>query len=270
MPWPFKTTRLVLLGITLTVALAFMKALVQMAVVALALFGAMAHGQSTRQFEVASIKPSLKRVGPDYNNQFTFLSAGATARNVTLQRLLAEAFQLQLNQVLSPSWIDRNKYDLELSAYLSQDQLSLVLRSLFLERFQLNLADLIALQLIFPALSEDPAKPTLAGGTQTSVVDKPALQEFYNLIWISNRSSERLLQDRFGLRLESKRDDLPVRRRVLQHRANLGDVFRLRSGWATNRTSRGSCRGRRRSCPNQINRFLACVIEDIRIGSLFE
>lgn len=38
MLWPFKTTRLVLGAMTLTVALAVMEALMQMAVVSLALF----------------------------------------------------------------------------------------------------------------------------------------------------------------------------------------------------------------------------------------
>ena len=59
------------------------------------------------------MKPSQHLVGPDYNNQLSYLPTGIIARNVTLKRLIAEAYQLQLNQVLGPSWLDKNEYDIE-------------------------------------------------------------------------------------------------------------------------------------------------------------
>lgn len=59
------------------------------------------------------MKPSPSIVGPDANNEFAFTSTGITGRNVTLRRLAAEAFHLQLNQVLGPKWLDENEYDVQ-------------------------------------------------------------------------------------------------------------------------------------------------------------
>ena len=60
------------------------------------------------EFDVASVRPIRVTVGPDYNNQITFTRDGFTARNVTLRRLIAEAWKLQVNLVLGPSCIDHN------------------------------------------------------------------------------------------------------------------------------------------------------------------
>lgn len=107
----------------------------------LVLFGPLTLGQAEPQFDVVSVKPSLRRVGPDYNNQFAFLAAGIAARNVTIERLVAEAYQVQLNQVLGPGWLDQNEYDLDARAGspVSKEQLALMLRSLLAERFELRL-----------------------------------------------------------------------------------------------------------------------------------
>ncbi len=51
-------------------------------------------------FEVASVRPSQHPAGPDYNNQIVYTPAGFTARNTTLKRLIAEAWRLQLSQVI--------------------------------------------------------------------------------------------------------------------------------------------------------------------------
>src|SRR5271154_1953888 len=67
-------------------------------------------------FDLASVKPSQHVVGPDYNNQLTFSETGMKARNATLRRLVAEAYRLQLNQVIGPSWLDQNEYDIEAQA----------------------------------------------------------------------------------------------------------------------------------------------------------
>jgi hypothetical protein len=45
-------------------------------------------------------------------NQITSTRTGFSARNVTLRRLIAEAWNVQLNQVLGPSWIDHSEYDI--------------------------------------------------------------------------------------------------------------------------------------------------------------
>jgi uncharacterized protein (TIGR03435 family) len=85
------------------------------------------------------VKPSQHFVGPDYNNQLTYSPTGITARNVTLQRLVAEAYHLQLNQILGPSWLDKNEYDVGAKAagVGTRVQMALMLRSLVAERFKL-------------------------------------------------------------------------------------------------------------------------------------
>jgi uncharacterized protein (TIGR03435 family) len=91
-------------------------------------------------FDVASVKPSQRVVGPDYNNQITYSPTGITGRNVTLKRLLAEAYHLQLNQVLGPNWLDKNEYDVDARAagVSTREQMALMLRSLVAERFKLT------------------------------------------------------------------------------------------------------------------------------------
>lgn len=91
-------------------------------------------------FDVASVRPSQHEVGPDYNNQITYSPAGFTARNVTLKRLIAEAWRCQLSQVVGPPWLDHNEYDIEAREPdgTSREQASLMLRTLLSDRFQLK------------------------------------------------------------------------------------------------------------------------------------
>jgi uncharacterized protein (TIGR03435 family) len=109
----------------------------------LALSGSIAVGQTSTSppaFDVASVKPSRRVVGPDYNNQFSYLPGGMIARNVTLKRLVAEAYQVQLNQVSGPSWLDKDEYDIDAksAAVGAKDQHAIMLRSLLSERFKLT------------------------------------------------------------------------------------------------------------------------------------
>ena len=91
-------------------------------------------------YDVASVKPSQHLVGPDSNNQLSYSPTGIIARNVTLKRLVAEAYQLQLNEVLGPSWLDKNEYDIDArsAAVGTREQHALMLRSLLAERFKLT------------------------------------------------------------------------------------------------------------------------------------
>jgi uncharacterized protein (TIGR03435 family) len=111
--------------------------------ISLALSSSVALGQASTTapaFDVASVKLSQRVVGPDYNNQLTYSPTGMTARNVTLKRLVAEAYHLQLNQVLGPSWLDKNEYDIDAKAAgaSTREQMALMLRSLVAERFKLT------------------------------------------------------------------------------------------------------------------------------------
>jgi uncharacterized protein (TIGR03435 family) len=111
--------------------------------IAFALSSAMAMGQASTTapaFDVASVKPSQRSVGPDYNNQLTYEPTGFSARNVTLKRLLAEAYHLQQNQVSGPNWLSQNEYDIDAKAagVVTKEQMALMLQSLVAERFHLT------------------------------------------------------------------------------------------------------------------------------------
>lgn len=100
-----------------------------------------ARGQSPQpSFELASVRPSQQEAGPDYNNQITYLPDGFTGRNVTLKRLVAEAWHCQLDQIEGPPWIGRNEYDLQtrIPEGTSREQVSLMLRGLLADRFHLK------------------------------------------------------------------------------------------------------------------------------------
>jgi len=110
---------------------------------ALVLSSPAAFGQASTAapaFDVASVKPCSHQVGPDYNNQITYSPMGMTGRNVTLKRLLAEAYHLQLNQVSGPGWLGQNEYDIDARAAegSTRDQMAPMLRSLLAERFHLK------------------------------------------------------------------------------------------------------------------------------------
>jgi uncharacterized protein (TIGR03435 family) len=109
--------------------------------VSLALSTSAAWGQGSKvsTFDVASVRPSQHTVGPDYNNQFTYLPNGISGRNVTLKRLLAEAYHLQLNQISGPNWLGQSEYDVDAKTAdgVTRDQLDQMLRSLVAERFHL-------------------------------------------------------------------------------------------------------------------------------------
>jgi len=94
---------------------------------------------SAPSFEVASVKPSQHTVGPDYNNQLTYSQNGLTARNVTLKRLVAEAYVVQLNQVSGPNWLDQNEYDIDArtAGANTREQMAPMLRTLLAGRFNL-------------------------------------------------------------------------------------------------------------------------------------
>ena len=111
--------------------------------ISLALSGSLAVGQASTTapaFDVASVKPSQHLVGADYNNQLSYSPNGIIAGNVTLKRLLAEAYQLQLSQVLGPGWLDKNEYDIDARSAVvgTREQYALMLRSLVAERFKLT------------------------------------------------------------------------------------------------------------------------------------
>jgi uncharacterized protein (TIGR03435 family) len=126
---------------TLTAILSRMRLPCIVAVFALLNIAVQAQQQPPKlAFEVASVRPSQQEVGPDYNNQITDSPAGFTARNVTLKRLIAEAWHCQLDQITGPSWLDHNEFDIaaRLPDGTTDTQIPLMIRTLLFDRFHLK------------------------------------------------------------------------------------------------------------------------------------
>jgi uncharacterized protein (TIGR03435 family) len=173
--------------------------------------------QGPPTFDVVSIKVSERRMGPDYNNRFTFDPATFTARNATLRRLIAEAWQMQVRQVIGPDWLDRDEYDViaKASAPVPRAQVAPMLRTVLTERFRLahhqetrdlrvyelvqgkggaqledakggfhgtlqQFADLLAVKLSI-VMSDDPTRPGMAAGPPVLVLDKTGLAGEYDI-----------------------------------------------------------------------------------------
>jgi uncharacterized protein (TIGR03435 family) len=89
-------------------------------------------------FDVASIKPVTHPVGPDYNNQVTLRPASFSAHNVTLKRLIVEAYAIQAPQLSGPKWLAQNEYDIEAKFEPARrTRLPAMLQQLLTERFHL-------------------------------------------------------------------------------------------------------------------------------------
>lgn len=196
-----------------------------------------------QSFDVASIHRSAKPVGPDYNNQLVYTSDGLTARNITLARLIAEAYRLQLSQVSGPKWINTVEYDVEARSALP---IQASLPTLLAERFQLKqhtenktlkafeltldrpfkapkdtagyhfhgdmrqLADLIGVQLSIPE-GHDPSRPTIGSIVPVLVIDKTALTGTYDLFLdLGPGTNWPSLVRELGLRLDIHKRPVPV------------------------------------------------------------
>jgi uncharacterized protein (TIGR03435 family) len=222
-----------------------------------------ASAASQPRFDVASVRSNPNPVGPDYNNQILYTSAGFSGNNVTLRRLIAEAYGLQLNQIMGSGWLDQNEYDVEAQPSGSRDQIVSMLRNLLAERFGLRqhretrtmrtyhlvsdrggakiqpakdgatppartgfqfhgdmrqLADLIAVQLTIGEPPPDPTRPAIAAGPPAPVLNKTNLEGIFD-VPVAIRPErgvgafttwQRFLPDELGLKLESRRGDVPV------------------------------------------------------------
>jgi uncharacterized protein (TIGR03435 family) len=101
------------------------------------LLAAAAFGQPS--FEVASVKASPSIEGRD--GTFTTDPGRLSAHNVTLKRLIFEAWQIPYSQITGgPAWINNDEYDIEAKAAqrASIEQMRLMLQTLLTERFKLQ------------------------------------------------------------------------------------------------------------------------------------
>jgi uncharacterized protein (TIGR03435 family) len=98
----------------------------------------LAHAES---FEVASLKRSQIPKGVDYRGRVVIAADRLGARNVTLQHLVAVAYDVQHSQVSSSGlkWLDTDEFDIEARAGRSAtpQELRAMLQTLLAERFKL-------------------------------------------------------------------------------------------------------------------------------------
>ncbi len=91
-------------------------------------------------FEVASVRSSLRPVGPDARGRIQIRPAGISAKNVSLKDLIVAAWDVERYQVLGgPGWLDTAEYDIEASAGAAADPSAIraMLRQLLTDRFRL-------------------------------------------------------------------------------------------------------------------------------------
>lgn len=107
-------------------------------VLTLVLMAAACRAQS---FDVASVKLSAKPVGKDYYNQITLGPSTFSGKNITLKRLIEEAYSVDPPQVFGgPKWLDEAEYDVEAKAAqaVSREELHKMLQPLLAARFHLT------------------------------------------------------------------------------------------------------------------------------------
>jgi uncharacterized protein (TIGR03435 family) len=93
-----------------------------------------------QSFDVASVKPSSRTVGADYNNRIVIGGATFSGKNVTLKRLIVEAYGVEPPQVFGgPKWLNESEYDVEAKASqpATKEQLRRMLQPLLADRFHL-------------------------------------------------------------------------------------------------------------------------------------
>jgi uncharacterized protein (TIGR03435 family) len=124
----------------------------------------------TPAFEVASVKPSQHLAGADYNNQLAVSPSGMIARNATLRRLLSQAYGLQARQVIGPSWLDQNEYDIDARAGepANPERMDLMLRTLLAARFNLKQHLETRVMQVYELRTNDPGKLRPVGSGETA------------------------------------------------------------------------------------------------------
>jgi len=199
-------------------------------------------------FVVASVKPSERVVGPDYGNQIVFSPGGFRAKNITLKRLIGEAYDVRPFQVAGgPKWLDSAEYDVDIRIE-NGEEIRAALQELLRERFHLvfhrdaremrvysllsaagpsklkagertmdQFAAFLGVQLSIHGI-DDPTKPAMASGAPVPVVNRTGLEGGYDLrVQVRPEPGadmftlwQRTLRDELGLRLESGKSQVSM------------------------------------------------------------
>jgi uncharacterized protein (TIGR03435 family) len=98
----------------------------------------------TDQFEVASVKPNRIASADGEGaprEKITASSGSLTMQSVSLQTCIKWAYDLRDFQILGPSWISSEKYDIaaKASSAVPEQELRVMLRALLTERFKLRI-----------------------------------------------------------------------------------------------------------------------------------
>jgi uncharacterized protein (TIGR03435 family) len=212
------------------------------------LFLLCAAGFAQNGFEVASIKPSAQPVGPDYNNHLTVGPSSVSGKNVTLKKLIGEAYGLEPYQISGPGWIAVNEYAVE--ARGAAPGIREALQALLSERFGLvthreskgqrvyellvdaggpklkssangttlrEFAELLTVRLTIPVM-DDPTRPGTASGERIPVIDRTGLSGRYQILQDVKPEAggdmftlwQRVLREQLGLKLEARKTKVEI------------------------------------------------------------
>jgi hypothetical protein len=181
---------------------------------AIALMLCAATGLGQTEFSVASVKSSAGLAGRDFGDRITYHPNGFSGQNITLKRLIIEAYQIRAFQVAGgPKWLDRNEYEVEARADgpIDRGRIATMLRKLLVDRFGLSVrrerrplrvyelvvdnngprksesgltmeqfCNLLSVKLTIPVM-DDPGKPGLAAEQPVPVVDRTGLAGTYEM-----------------------------------------------------------------------------------------
>jgi uncharacterized protein (TIGR03435 family) len=139
---------------------------------------AMSVSAAAQGFDVASVKLSDLPVGPDYNNKITVQPKKFAGRNVTLKRLIGEAYSLQPFQIAGPKWMTSAEYDVDAKSAepIDAGAMRARLRTLLMERFHLKKHDETKDQRVYE-LMVDKGGPKFHEGE--AIARQPGIDHFH-------------------------------------------------------------------------------------------
>jgi uncharacterized protein (TIGR03435 family) len=92
-------------------------------------------------FEVASIKPAPPPTGTGLSVRVSQDKGRITMTNVSLRDVLAQAYNIRLQQLTTPDWMENTRFDIvaKLPEGAAKEQIPAMLRSLLADRFNLKM-----------------------------------------------------------------------------------------------------------------------------------